>query len=133
MIARSSAFKGVPGAVNLAVAGVLLAAAFAPLLMDLPEMGAGRSWVRIRPPECFVRRETGKKCPGCGLTRSIVAVYHGKWELARHHHPLGPTLVGVLLGELLLQIVLLAIKVPGLIWADLCQLVAVALGLRFAL
>lgn len=41
---------------------------------------------------------TGLPCPGCGLTRSFVAIARGDWPGAIGYHPFGPLLFGVLLG-----------------------------------
>lgn len=45
---------------------------------------------------CPVRRTTGRRCPGCGGTRSLVRLVHGDLRGAAAAHPLGPPL-GVLL------------------------------------
>ena len=45
---------------------------------------------------CPVRRATGRPCPGCGGTRSLVRLVHGDLRGAAVAHPLGPPL-GVLL------------------------------------
>ncbi len=41
---------------------------------------------------------TGLPCPGCGLTRSFVAIARGDWPGAIGYHPFGPLLFGALLG-----------------------------------
>ena len=41
---------------------------------------------------------TGLPCPGCGLTRSFVAIARGDWPGAIDYHPFGPLLFGALLG-----------------------------------
>lgn len=43
-----------------------------------------------------MRRATGRPCPGCGGTRSLVRLVHGDLRGAAAAHPLGPPL-GVLL------------------------------------
>ena len=48
------------------------------------------------PVLCPVRRVTGRPCPGCGLSRSLVRLVHGHLRAAAAAHPLGPPL-GVLL------------------------------------
>lgn len=40
------------------------------------------------PAICPVRNSVGVPCPGCGLTRSTVALLHGDFERALHFHPL---------------------------------------------
>ncbi|NQT79066.1 MAG: DUF2752 domain-containing protein [Candidatus Aminicenantes bacterium] len=47
---------------------------------------------------CVMRGTTGLPCPGCGLTRSIVAAVHGDIRMSLIYHRLGLlTLVYVLL------------------------------------
>ena len=48
------------------------------------------------PVLCPVRRATGRPCPGCGLTRSLVRLLHGDLRRSVAAHPLGLPL-GVLL------------------------------------
>lgn len=48
------------------------------------------------PVVCPVRRATGRPCPGCGGTRSLVHLLHGDLRGSAAAHPLGPAL-GLLL------------------------------------
>ncbi|TAL12155.1 MAG: DUF2752 domain-containing protein, partial [Frankiales bacterium] len=48
------------------------------------------------PVLCPVRRATGRRCPGCGGTRSLVRLLHGDLRGSAAAHPLGPAL-GLLL------------------------------------
>lgn len=41
------------------------------------------------PELCYFRRGTGLNCPGCGLTRSFIALAHGELALAWHYNPAG--------------------------------------------
>lgn len=47
---------------------------------------------------------TGLPCPGCGLTRSFVALAQGQLSVAWHVHPLGPVLASVATSWLLLRV-----------------------------
>lgn len=49
------------------------------------------------PILCPFRRLTGLPCPGCGLTRSIVALVQGDLDAAFAHHRFGPFLALALL------------------------------------
>jgi hypothetical protein len=50
------------------------------------------------PHTCVFKNLTGRPCPGCGLTRSIVAAAHGDVTQSFHFHRLGLlTLVYILL------------------------------------
>jgi hypothetical protein len=48
--------------------------------------------------ECPVPRLTGGICPGCGLTRGVLALLQGRPVLAMHYHAFSPlaVLVGLL-------------------------------------
>ena len=37
---------------------------------------------------CIFRIFTGFPCPGCGLTRALIALLKGKWQISLQYHPL---------------------------------------------
>lgn len=39
---------------------------------------------------CVVKVHTGFPCPGCGMTRAIIALFHGDFAAAFKWHPLWP-------------------------------------------
>lgn len=45
------------------------------------------------PTLCTFRRLTGWDCPGCGLTRSVVAFVHGDLSASLRAHPLGGAMI----------------------------------------
>jgi hypothetical protein len=63
------------------------------------------------PPSCPTYALFGVKCPGCGLTRSVVELAQGHWASSWHFHRLG-WLIGLVI---LLQIPyrLLALRARG--------------------
>jgi len=62
---------------RLAFGAVLVATAVSP------------DWLAALPTLCPFRWVTGLPCPGCGLTRSVVAAAHGDVGQALVFHPLG--------------------------------------------
>jgi hypothetical protein len=50
------------------------------------------------PVLCPVRRLTGVPCPGCGLTRSIGLLLHGRIREATNLHPFSPLVLATLVG-----------------------------------
>jgi hypothetical protein len=62
------------------------------------------------PSVCTFRRTTGVPCPGCGLTRSIVAAVHDGWKASYAYHRLGPLLVLYLLTQLFYRIAWLTLR-----------------------
>ena len=49
------------------------------------------------PTICLLRQTIGVPCPGCGLTRSLVAGVHADWAGSLAHHRLGLVVLGYLL------------------------------------
>jgi hypothetical protein len=52
------------------------------------------------PPLCAMKRYTGVDCPGCGLTRSFIALGHGRWSEALAYNPAGPLWFAIIAGQL---------------------------------
>lgn len=44
---------------------------------------------RPLPGVCTFQRMTGYDCPGCGLTRSVISIAHGRWWQALAFNPAG--------------------------------------------
>lgn len=47
-------------------------------------------------PGCAFHRLTGLNCPGCGATRALYALLHGRWQVALHDNALFVALLAVL-------------------------------------
>lgn len=58
------------------------------------------AWLAGVPVLCPFRRLTGVPCPGCGLTRAVVALAHGDVAGAVALHPLALPAVTVAIGIL---------------------------------
>jgi len=61
------------------------------LCVSVPGLGEG---VRL-PETCMSLRLFGISCPGCGLTRSFVAMARGEVVESFHLNPMGPVLFGI--------------------------------------
>lgn len=70
---------------------------------------------RPLPPLCQLKLFTGLDCPGCGLTRSFIALAHGQWRDSFHFNPAGP-----------LWFAFIAVQVPYQAW----QLSRIRRGIR---
>jgi Protein of unknown function (DUF2752) len=89
-------FSTRPHRVVLAIACAVWLLAF--LLRELPD---GRIAVRgfpqfPLPQVCASRAWLGLRCPGCGLTRSIIHLAEGDWQASWHDHRLGALLAIVI-------------------------------------
>jgi hypothetical protein len=51
------------------------------------------AWVTAGPSFCPFKVATGLPCPGCGMTRSAVALLHGDFGASLYYHPLGVVIV----------------------------------------
>lgn len=60
-----------------------------------------RAWEAV-PPLC-PSRWLGRRCPGCGMTRALALLLHGRWREALAHNPrvivVAPLLLWIALGE----------------------------------
>jgi hypothetical protein len=63
----------------------------------IPSPKPDASTVLGLPKLCLIRNITGIACPGCGMTRSLIASAHLHLEDAITFHPLGPVML-LLLG-----------------------------------
>jgi hypothetical protein len=54
-------------------------------------------------PNCFVQKQTGKPCPTCGLTRSIILLYKGYFQESLAQYAYGYLFVLFLIAQLFLR------------------------------
>ena len=69
-----------------------------PLLAALVPM----SWLEGAPDVCLIKRVTGRRCWGCGMTRAIASLLRGRFRKAVRYNP-RVVIVGPLLGYLWLK------------------------------
>ena len=67
-----------------------------------------RAWIEAGPSFCPFRVWSGLPCPGCGLTRSVVALAHGDLAGSLYFHPLGVAVVLALLAVAVAELALAA-------------------------
>lgn len=117
--------------INRAFACVFLVLAIVPLFANIYASAGGS---RAFPfPACAVLQHTGKLCPACGLTRSVLAFYRGEFALSHAWHPAGGLLVGWIFLQLLLRVPYLVKLSPWVPWLDMGQLCLTALLFRYVL
>ncbi len=64
----------------------------------------------VLPSLCTMKIVTGIGCPGCGMTRSVIASTHGRFREAIQWHALGPLVLTSMVGLLIATI--LGFRVP---------------------
>lgn len=114
--------------VNGVLLFMILLALLTPFTINIPNITDknlfSTTW---SPPSCFVKKLTGKPCPACGLTRSIVALYNGDFNLSLKYHQAGYIFVCLLLLEFFLRLIPILCSHKMVPWIDLCQIIFVSL------
>ncbi|MBN1932299.1 MAG: DUF2752 domain-containing protein [Desulfobacterales bacterium] len=77
----------------------------------------------VQLPECAIHRTTGFKCPTCGLTRSISALYHENLHSSLYYNKAGILLVIYFLLQTLLRFIPIFFKKKWVPWFDISQLI----------
>lgn len=77
-----------------------------PTNSDTPHLRVGGITL---PSVCIFLKTTGLPCPGCGLTRSLVAAVHGKLGMSFSHHRLGPLILFYIILQFLFNLGFLVI------------------------
>lgn len=94
----------------------MISSAVVLLAFSLRELPDGRVALRGLPqfplPQvCASRALFGFRCPGCGLTRSIIHLAEGDWRASWHDHRLGSLLAIVIASQIPYR--LYALRRPG--------------------
>lgn len=117
---------------NYALVSALFVLALVPLAANL-YVASRSNAISLSFPTCAVLQHTGKPCAGCGLTRSVLALYKGDFALSRSLHPAGTLLLMLVFLQLALRVLYLARDSAWLPWLDMGQLILTGLLFRFAL
>lgn len=84
-------------------------------------------------PDCFVKTQAGQPCSSCGLTRSILALYHGDYALSQYWHPAGIIFIFIIVMQLCLRLILKISKSIWVPWIDIAQILIVSLIFKFVI
>lgn len=84
-----------PTAPHWVILAVTFAILFSTLLL-VPAAPGGSLRIAGNPiPEvCLWKQASGLPCPGCGLSRSLVAAVHGDWATSLIYHRMGLVVLG---------------------------------------
>lgn len=58
------------------------------ILLPIALLLVPTSWLERGPSLCLIRRVFGVRCPGCGMTRAISSIVHGKFRQAYRYNRL---------------------------------------------
>ncbi|MBM4285701.1 MAG: DUF2752 domain-containing protein [Deltaproteobacteria bacterium] len=119
-------YKYLSGALGI----ILIVTSLAPFFMTIPGIAKNSLGFKFSPPGCLAKKMIGKECPSCGLTRSIVALYNGDWELSDSYHRGGKIIVVFIFLQVILRIIPILITNSWIVWVDLFQLILLALIIK---
>jgi hypothetical protein len=112
----------------LAVCGCVVVMALALQVLPDRQHVAFRGFADYPMPHlCTARTWLGMKCPGCGLTRSIIYLAHGDWQASLRAHRLGWMMAGVIAFQFPYRLLLLRRPGRPLIGPRACQALAIAI------
>ena len=97
----------------------------------IPAPSLGASTVLGLPKLCLLRNITGIACPGCGMTRSLIATGHLHFVDAVAFHPLGPPVLILLLLYSLMHVIKLRSRTGHL--QQIPKVIPIALTICFVI
>jgi hypothetical protein len=116
--------------VNGALIVLFIIAVSAPFAVSIPGLFNNSFPLQWKPPDCFIKQQTGKPCPTCGLTRSVVALYNGNWNVSQHYYPKGYLIICLILFEICLRVVINFSKSGWAPWLDIGQFLLIGYLLK---
>jgi hypothetical protein len=84
---------------------------------------------RELPETCQHLTTTGRPCPSCGVTRSVISAMHGDLARSRLFHPAGVAIAAMLVAQCAMRFAFLW---PRLRWPALDIVVSIAMMIAFA-
>lgn len=121
--------------VNLLLLAFIVLFLLYPLGVSLPGIATGFFQLNLPVPPSLLQRYPNLPCSSCGLTRSVVALYHGNLEASLNYNPAGLLIILVAVTQLLLRILLIRFVAKNcwFSWLDLVQLCLCGLLIRVVL
>lgn len=105
--------------VLISIIFVILAMPYTLILSEYYEYYAFPSYI----PKCFVLSNTGKPCPTCGLTRSVVLLYKGQFYKSVVQYSYGYLFVLLLGAQLFLRVIPLFSRRVWIPYMDITQMI----------
>ena len=119
---------------NAGLAIVFFTLLIAPFFLYVPESTTEKSLRFIKLPQCTIKTITGRPCPSCGLTRSIVVLYQGKIGMSQDFHPAGYLVVIWLIIELLFRVRFFWTRTKWWFpWVDISQLILSGIAFKITI
>lgn len=104
-----------------------------PLGVSLPDLPHGFLPFNLPTLNSALQNYPDLPCSSCGLTRSIVALYHGKLIASLGYNPVGIIIFFLSFLELGFRIIVMTVKSRWIAWLDLSQFFLCGLGVRIIL
>lgn len=100
----------------------------------VPAPAPGAATVLGLPKLCLFRNITGIACPGCGMTRSLIATGHLHFQDALTFHPLGPPVLVLLIVYVMMSMMrLLSHRTVPTAYRQIPNVIPILLTLTFTI
>lgn len=121
--------------VNVLLLALIIVFLLYPLGVSLPGIATSFLQLNLPTPPSLFQQYPDLPCSSCGLTRSVVALYHGNLEASINYNPAGILIVFVATIQLFFRFLLLGFmtKNSWLSWLDLIQISLCGLLIRIVL
>lgn len=104
-----------------------------PFGVSLPGLPSSYFPFDLPTPRSMMQQFPDAPCSSCGLTHSIVSLYHGKLATSLNYNPVGIVIVSMCVIQVMLRLIVALIRKSWLPWFDLAQLFICGLLVRLML
>lgn len=106
--------------VNIVLSVLIIVALMLPFIYNL--YLTEKQPQHLELPYCILKHHTGHDCPTCGLTRSVLELYNGNFDISQSYHPAGFLIIVFLLFELLMRTIPFLKRSPAIPLCDIIQI-----------
>jgi hypothetical protein len=119
--------------VNLLLFLVLIVFLLYPTAVSLPDLQNSYLPIHLPAPKSMMHQFPNAPCSSCGLTRSIVSLYHGNLSASLNYNPVGVVIVVLGFVQVIFRVIIAFSRNGFLPWLDLIQLFVCGLFIRILL
>lgn len=109
--------------VNIGILIVIFVIILLPFILNIKIYMGGKSYLNHDSVKCFYLSNMGKPCFFCGMTRSLLSLYRGDFDLSRQFHPGGSYILVGLSFQFFLRFFWLLLRTKFVPLIDIAQLV----------